>query len=265
MNMVNLDYMHGWGEEIGRRLRLQSFPFALKLLEKEEDIPEGAVRPKKDLGQHLFLCQAFQMSRREGTIIAMLKEDMVCFEPVIGYGLAEPPQYFMDGHNRFPEDVETLEAGKNYAHEFPRLETGKYIGVISAPLVTANFEPDIVLLYVNPAQLTLLLLGREYRDGYNLKCALSGHAACVYSVVPSIQSGKCQVAIPCRGDRWLAMAADDELIFSVPTGKMEDLMLGLKRIDETGSKMPFKRVIKPDAEPAESYRKLAKMLGMDVY
>ena len=264
--MVNLDQMHVWGEEIDRRLRLQSFPFAIKLLETEEDIPEGTIRPKKDLGLHLHLCQAFQMSRREGTIIAMLKEDMSCFEPVVGFGLAEPPQYFMDGYNRFPHDVETLEGGKNYAHEFPRLEAGKYIGVISAPLAMTTFEPDIVILYVNPAQLTLLLLGNEYKEGYSLKCALSGHAACVYAAVPAIQSGKCQVAIPCRGDRWMAMAADDELIFSIPMAKMGDLMLGLERIDETGSKMPYKRLIKPNPEaPVESYRTLAKMLGMDVY
>ena len=262
--MVNLEQVHGWAEEIEKRLRLQTFPLAIKLLQKEADIPEGTVRPKRDLGYHLELCQAFQMSRREGTIIAMLKEDMWCFEPVVGYGLAEPPQYFLDGYNRFPQDVETLEAGRNYAYEFPRLETGKYIGVISAPLMTANFEPDVVILYCNPAQLTILLLGREYRDGYNLKCALSGHAACVYSIVPSIQNGKCQVAIPCRGDRWLAMAADDELIFAVPMEQMGDLMLGLRHIAETDSKMPLKRVVRPEPEKPESYMKIAEMLGMDV-
>jgi len=31
------------------------------------------------------------------------------------------------------------------------------------------------------------------------------------------------------------MAADDELIFTIPLEKLDDLMLGLRRIDETGS------------------------------
>jgi hypothetical protein len=47
--------------------------------------------------------------------MAMLKEDHWCFEPVVGYGLGEPPEYFLEGHNRYPRDVETLAAGKTYA------------------------------------------------------------------------------------------------------------------------------------------------------
>ena len=65
-------------EEIERRLRLKTFPLAVKMLEKEGAIPEGAVRPKRDLGYHLATCQGFAMSRREGTLLAMLKEDMWC-------------------------------------------------------------------------------------------------------------------------------------------------------------------------------------------
>ncbi|NIM05156.1 MAG: hypothetical protein GTN65_05965, partial [Armatimonadetes bacterium] len=84
------------------RVRLKTFPLALKLLEKEGDIPDGAKRPLRDFGYHLSLCQAFQISRRDGATIAMLKEDNWCFEPVVGYGLGEAPQYFLEGHNRFP-------------------------------------------------------------------------------------------------------------------------------------------------------------------
>ena len=81
-------------------------------------------------------------------------------------------------------------------------------------------------------------MGREYKEGYNLKCALSGHAACVYAVIPAIQTGECQVAVPCRGDHDRAMAGDDEMIFTVPKGRLEDLMLGLRHIESTGSKLP---------------------------
>ena len=65
-------------------------------------------------------CQCFSLSRRFGTTIAQLKEDMWCPEPVLGFGLAEPPRYFLEGRNRYPDGVETLEAGANWAREFPR-------------------------------------------------------------------------------------------------------------------------------------------------
>lgn len=255
------DLYREYGEELEKRLRLKIFPLAVKLLEKEGNIPDGAQRPLRDFGYHLSLCQAFQISRREGTAVAMLKEDMWCFEPVVGYGLGEPPEYFLEGHNRFPDDVETLEAGRHYADEFPRLEVGKYVGVASSPLRRTNFEPDLVMIYCDPAQLSLLLLGRECKEGYNLKCALSSHAACVYAVVPAIQSGECQVAIPCRGDRYCAMAGDDEIIFTVPKERLADLMSGLGYVESTGSKLPRGYTLFPESPLPENYEKIAKMMG----
>ncbi|TFF68089.1 hypothetical protein EU520_00830 [Candidatus Thorarchaeota archaeon] len=259
--MATLEEFRKYGQELEAKLRLQSYPLALKLLKSDSDIPKGAYRPLRDSGYHLSLCQAYERSRREGTKIAMLKEDNWCFEPVVGYGLGEPPEYFMEGHNRYPHDVETLEAGRNYAEQFPRLEAGKYVGVVSAPLNSADFEPDIIVIYCNSEQLNLLLLAREFKDGYNLPCALSSHAACVYAVIPAIKSGNCQVAVPCRGDRWSAAAESDEMIFSVPIEKLDDLIEGLRHVETTGSRLPHARRVQPEYELGESYRKIAEMMG----
>ena len=137
---------------------------------------------------------------------------MYCFEPVVGYGIGEPLEEFLDGGNRYPGDVETQEAGRRYAEQFPRLKTGEYVGVVSAPLAKATFEPDVVMIYCNPSQLVVLLMAREYKSGENLPTALSGHAACVYGVVPAVRDGTCQVAVPCRlitSRRWPVMMKSD--------------------------------------------------------
>jgi uncharacterized protein (DUF169 family) len=259
--MTRSQSYRAWGEELQQRLRLKTFPLAVKLLEKEADIPHGAQRPLRDLGHHLSVCQAYQISRREGTVVAMLKEDMWCFEPVVGYGLAEAPSYFLEGHNRFPDDVTTLEAGRHYAEQFPRLELGRYIGVVSAPLKTSDFEPDLVLIYCDSAQLSLLLLARECKEGYNLKCALSSHAACVYAVVPALQNGQCQVAVPCRGDHYVAMAGDDEMIFTIPRDRLEDLIAGLSYVSRTGSRLPTGYALLPEYPLPGSYEKIARIIG----
>lgn len=259
--MAGLSVYRAWGEELEREVRLKTFPLAVKLLEKASDIPEGAKRPLRDFGHHLSLCQAFQLSRREGACVAMLLEDMWCFEPVVGYGLAEPPGEFLQGHNRYPRDVATLEAGSNYAREFPRLPVGRYVGVVSAPLRTTPFEPDVVVIYCDTSQLNLLLLGREHKEGLSLKCALSSHAACVYAVVPVLQGRQCQVAVPCRGDRYHAMAGDDEMIFTVPGDGLEDLMAGLRHVRSTGSRLPRGYTIRPEYELPESYQRIGRTLG----
>jgi uncharacterized protein (DUF169 family) len=261
---MKLDVFHEYGEEIEKRLRLKTFPLAVKLVAKEADIPEMAKRPLRDFGHHLALCQGFALSRREGELMALLKEDMLCFEPVVGYGMAEPPQYFLDGHNRFPQDVETLEAGSNYAQAFPRLEVGRCVGVMSAPLTTASFEPDVVMLYCDSTQLSLALLGIAYKDGRDIVSTLSSHAACVYSVVPAIRDGKCQVSVPCRGDRYFAMAGDDEMIFTLPKERVEDLLVGLRHCEKYNSRLPKNYYMQAEPWIPDSYRKTAQMLGIQL-
>lgn len=245
-------------------LRLKSRPLAIKMLEKGEAPPDGAVRPLKDLGHHLSLCQAFSMSRRQGMTVAMLKEDNWCFEPVIGYGLAEAPQYFLDGHNRYPGTARTLEAGSHWAHIMPKLEPDRYAGIVSAPLSKAGFKPDVVMFYCDPAQLTQIMIAVNWIDGNDVASVLSGHAACVYAVVPVILNGQFQVSVPCIGDRKRAMAQDDELIFSMPEEKVKDLIEGLRHLEERGSGFPVKFSVMPEYQLEESYIKIGRMIGLDV-
>lgn len=250
-------------KQVEEQLRVSSYPLAVKLLEGEEEVPRHAKRPRRDLGFCLSPCQAFAMSRRRGLTVAELKEDMWCPEPVIGYGIEEAPDYFLQGHNRYPRDVASLEAGATWAaREFPRLEAGRYVGVVSAPLASAEFTPDVVMIYCNPAQLTLLLLGIAYRDGLDVASRLSGHAACVYAVVPPMKTGRCWVSTPCMGDRARATAGDDEMIFSLPPEAAEDLLTGLRHIGETGRRVPFGRTLMPEYQMSESYCRIARMLGM---
>lgn len=42
---------------------------ALKMIADETEIHENAVYPLRDFGQHLALCQAFALSRREGKTV----------------------------------------------------------------------------------------------------------------------------------------------------------------------------------------------------
>ena len=131
------------GKRMEQQLRLNTSPLAIKMLETPDDIPPEAFRPLERFGKCLSTCQVFALSRRFGETVAQLFEDMWCPEPVIGFGLAEPPAYFFKGKTRCPGGVKDLQAGANWAREFPRFESGKYVGVVSAPLTTASFEPDV--------------------------------------------------------------------------------------------------------------------------
>jgi uncharacterized protein (DUF169 family) len=256
--------LHRYGEELERLLLLRTSPIAVKLIEREEDIPAKAIRPKRDLGHHLALCQGFAMSRRNKATVAMLKEDHWCYLPVIAFGLAEPPDFFMEG-KAFLKWMGDLDAAKKVASNFPHLKYGKYIGSISAPLRSAEFEPDLVVIYCNSNQLRCLLSGLKYKDGYTVTSNLDPSGACLQCTVPAIQTGDCQVTVPCGGDRANALAQDDEMIFTVPLGRMEDLLFGLKRFDEMGSGyLRFAPQMRPEYPLYEGYVKVGKMIGLDV-
>lgn len=259
---MDLEQLHRYGEELERKLHLKTYPIAIKMIEKESEIPAGAKRPLKDFGYRMDVCQAFATSRREGMTMAMLMKDNWCCEPVIGFGLAAAPAEFTRGENRFPQDVASLEAGSHYAEDLPRLPAGKNIGVLSAPLNKTPFIPDAVVVYGDSEQLSLLLLAREHKDGHDLTVHLSSHAACVYGVVPSIKSGECNVAVPCRGDHYAAMAGDNEMIFSMPLSKLEEEMAGLRFLETTGSRLPRNYRMKKEPEHAESYFRIARLMGM---
>jgi len=260
---MGLSIIQKYGQNIEKYLKLDTSIIALKLLMSKKDIPLNSKRPKKDFGYRLSLCQGLGITRREKTSISLLKEDMWCVEPVIGLGLAEPPQYFLEGHNRYPLTASSLDAGKTWAQSFPRFEVGKYIGVSSAPLTETNFIPDLIILYCTPAQLTQIMVTVNWIDGKDINCLISGHAACVYSIVTPMKNKNFQISVPCMGDRTKGMTQNNELIFSFPLDKLADLNNGLESLSKTGQELPVKFSIQPEYKLKESYIKIGKLMGMD--
>jgi len=263
--MTTLGEFNSYGEDLERLLLLRTSPIAVKLLEKEEDIPEGAIRPKRDRGEHLAQCQAFAMSRRQRATVAMLKEDNWCWAPLIAFGLVEPPDFFWEGRTFFPYLVASQEAAKDLAKTLPCLEFGKYIGIVSAPLRKAGFEPDLVLIYSNTAQLRALLLAVKYKEGRLVDSQFDPIDSCVYSVVPVIVTGQYRITLPDPGDFQRALAGEDEIIFSVPKDKLETVILGLRHFEEMEHGYTQHTMeMRPDFPQPEFYKDLFRMWGLDV-
>ncbi len=252
-----------YAEELRSRMLLETFPIAIAMLESEADIPEGAVRPVRDLGGHMSLCQGFALSRREELTVAFLKEDHWCYVPVVAFGQAEPPQFILDGNADYPERVTSIEAAKRIARERIHLDYGKYAGIVSAPLRSAPFEPDCVMIYCNSSQLRALLMGLRYKEGYTITTTLEPGSACVNGTVPVIQDRKCQVTIPCMGDRQRALAKDHEMILTVPIERLEELLIGVRHFDAVGL-IFAKTYMRLDHPMTDKYREVGRMIGLEM-
>jgi uncharacterized protein (DUF169 family) len=216
--MSTLVDFHRFGEKIENFMKLRTSPIAVKMLAHESDIPEDAIRPKKDKGWHLAQCQAFSLSRRQGKTVAMLKEDNWCWGPLMAYGLVDP-----NIAEKYPEL-------KNEVPRIPKFEHGKYIGIVSAPLKAAAFIPDVVLIYSNNAQLNNMLHALSFGGEGMVTSPLYPIASCALSVVPAL-SGQYCVTLPDPGELGRAMAGEDEIIFSVPPEKVEKLVSQLEMFE----------------------------------
>ncbi len=148
------------------------------------------------------------MSRRGKNMVAMTKEDMWCMAPFIGYGFVKPSKEWLEAKHRDSLGI-NRGARKKAVQSTPHFEVDEYMGIISASLEDCPFEPDIFMLYCDPYQLTHLLLAKDCIDGEGITCTLSGHNACILSVVPSLKNRKCSITSPCRGDRSIAMAQNN--------------------------------------------------------
>jgi uncharacterized protein (DUF169 family) len=214
--MTTLREFNRYGEELENKVHLRTAPVAVKMLKSEKDIPEGAIRPWRDRKQHIAQCQAFALTRRQRQTIAMLEEDNWCFAPIIAYSLEEKPQD--------PELQLFL--------DFPRFPKGKYIGIVSAPLRTTKFKPDVVIIYSNTTQLRNMLAPFNFGNNKNLVDCSLFLPSCAYQVVPVMESGRYMVTLPDPGDYMRALAAEDEIILSVPASRMDEFMQGVKLFQE---------------------------------
>jgi uncharacterized protein (DUF169 family) len=261
--MLDIADMHEHARELESLLRLQSMPIALKMLTSEQEIPEDALRPMRDMGHHLSFCQALALTRRRGLTVAETLEDMWCFEPVVGLGFVEPPQRFLEGHNRYPASASTLEAGATWARNMPRFDYPAYSAVVTAPLESADFEPDIFILYGSPAVMTQIMLAKNWLDGEDILTTMSGHAACVYYVVPALKQQGWRMSIPCGGDLRRTGLDDYSMVFSAPIGVLGDLLAGLRAIRDTGCGLPSSPSFAVEYPLEESYVEIGKAIGMD--
>ena len=259
--MASIEGINGYGEKLETLLLLKASPIAVKFLEGAAEIPQGAVRPKKDRGVHLAQCQAFAMSRREGATIAMLREDNWCWAPLVAFGLV-PPLMEHPGSGRMVEDAV---AARDLVKNWPHLEQGKYVGIVSAPVKRASYQPDLVLVYANTAQMRTLLMAVKYKEGALVTSEFDPIDSCVFSTVPTMLSRQYRITLPDPGEYQRALAGEDEIILSVPAEKLENLVAGLEHMERTGSGYRgFARDMRPDFPRPAFYKRLFKDWGLDV-
>ncbi len=228
------------GKELRRYLPTESFPVAIQILRSENEIPEGTRRPLKDLNVKLAHCQVQSMCRKYGWTMAMTREDLGCAISGYAYGWQSiSPEGAIDFFIRMNYAANQSSAFK-ILQSFRTLEQGRCEGVVYSPLEWTKIDPDVILIYLNPAQLMRCIHGSTHRTGLPITSSFSGRAgSCAEGVLGAYLDQSPKVVLPGNGDRVWATAQDHEMVYAIPSSHLRDLVEGLAKTHERGIRYPI--------------------------
>ncbi|MHA1276867.1 MAG: DUF169 domain-containing protein [Candidatus Helarchaeota archaeon] len=227
--MVELAEFREKGKELYNKLRLLTFPVALKFFKDLSEVPEQAQQPSKSMGQQITLCQSFTMARRWGAHLAMTVEDNLCYTSSLVHQWEEisvpvkdiiTSQVKSGYHKDLNAELAVQAAFAEFASKkaFEKIKDHK--GFVVSPLTRTVIIPDVILLYGDPAQITHTVHALSYEGKYLVQSAFIGYGeSCLKGVLLPYISKKPQVVLPGTGDRTLGLTKEEEMAIGFP-GKL---------------------------------------------
>lgn len=224
-------------EAIEKILRLRTFIVGLQFFEKAEDM-ERIKKLKRPGGRRVF-CQIITTARTYGWTIGVTQEDLIknSFCPAM-LGLYERPEFMRDGTYKGAIWFENKEDGKKYEDSIPVIPLGKFHAVAIGPIFSERINPDIILIYGNPAQMILMVNGLQWKDYERLTFYCAGESSCADAIAQCYLSRKPSLTIPCYGERRFGHVQDDELVIALPPDSLRKAAEGLKKLAEKGIRYP---------------------------
>jgi uncharacterized protein (DUF169 family) len=229
-----------------RYLRVKTHPLSIKFIKSITEIPNGIMRPST-VGVKMALCQINTIARRWNMGLAVTPEEVNCAAALLAFGWGD-----LGDLNREEELINFMvSAGYIMDHDKAKssLDTQPFFsgerkfsskGLIVAPIDAGVIEdPDVVLIYGNPAQIARLVQSMIFVEGGVIESRAHLGLSCIGEMLEPLVSKKAVYAVPGRGERQLGMAADDEMAFALPAVKLQDLLIGLRETDEKGTKYPI--------------------------
>jgi uncharacterized protein (DUF169 family) len=252
-----------------RYLRVETHPLSIKFIKRGTEIPEGVMRPSK-MGIKMALCQINTIARRWNIGVAVTPEEINCAAALLAFGWGD-----LGDLNREEELTDFMvSAGYIMDHDKARssLKTQPFFkgekkfsskGLIVAPIDAGVIEePDVILIYGNPAQIARLVQSMIYIEGGVIESRAHLGLSCISEMIEPIVSKKAIYAVPGRGERQLGMAADDEMAFALPAVKFQDLLTGLRETDEKGTKYPIQQFLFFEPRFNKAVAKLIKKIRL---
>lgn len=227
--MRDLTRYHQIGQSFMDRLKLTTYPVAVRMIPPDEDPPASAMRPAVVFGSEVPACLIYTYCRRAGFSFFLTKDDIACKPIVLYFGLdtlSDPDDLYRAWaeHAGYKRD---MDAEKQSRADDARFEPFAFKGLVVSPLHQTVVKPDLAMIYGSPLALSHLILAATY-DGQDMVSHFNGmESSCKEGIIRTRQTGRCQVVCPGMGDRVMGGVQDHEMIFSLPESRFETVLRNL--------------------------------------
>jgi uncharacterized protein (DUF169 family) len=222
-------------QEMEHLLRLKTSPVAYKRLEKLEELDK--IPDVMRLNRMASFCQAPALARMGGMTVGLTRNDLGerCAR-ICGLAATTEKEVSWEANAFATTWFATVEEAKKQMAAYPLVPPGEALAL--APLGSGKFEPDVILIYGNPAQMMLLMNGLQFKDYERFQFFFIGEGSCADGLAQCYTSGKPALAIPCMGERAFGSVTDDELVLALPPKMMAKAVEGLQSLRNRGIAYP---------------------------
>jgi len=251
-----------WAEvsgELIKMLRLKTDPLAFRRFKKAEDLEH--IKNVYRIPHFFTFCQAVHQARVQGLTVGITRKDKMNDRCMRLHGVKQASEKSMNAEAVMLATTwfGTPDEALKQQLETPRVPVAEAIAL--APLYKEKFDPEVVLIYGNPAQLMMLLCGLQKEKYERFEFFFIGEGACADSLAECYRSNKPQLSIPCYGERSMGQVADDEISVALPPEEIPRAIAGMKKLAKIGFKYPINFIgSQADLEPilARVYPSISK-------
>ncbi len=251
--------LKGIDRALAQYIRPQTFPLAIRMVKSGEALPDMAKRPHRDLNGQITTCMGYTMARRYGWMLAMSQEDINCPLSKVVYGFEEEVDYFKEGCTCAGMYTATKEAGAKTEAGIATFSWKEYENILCAPLSRTSFEPHVILVYGNSAQVMMMAAAYLYNSGGRVDSSFAARIDCSDSVIMTMRTKLPQVILPCYGDRVFGQTQDHEMAFSFPADDHERILEGLEGAHRGGVRYPIPTYLRYQPSYPPSYQRLEQI------
>jgi uncharacterized protein (DUF169 family) len=246
-------------------MRLKTEPFGVVFFKDAAALPEKARRPSRVFGKKVTICQGVTLARIYGWPVGLSQEDLICIPGMLVFGFTPAADPILELGQLFCEVGFHPELGPalKEVEALPRFEPQEIGAVYLCPLERLTLDPDVVVVYGNPAQLMRLIQAITFSLGHRVTGEFGGKVECSQYLIGPYRTGEVRVVIPGAGDRIFSMTQDDEMVVSLPARLLEGALHGLKEAArKIGARYPVTvyQNFSPEFPPA--YQERAKKWGI---